>query len=147
MEKHQNADFAQRETKLIMCLNAAWIFSVLIMKGNRLHTVQSDQDAVNPDIYYCDADATHNWPDEERWSEAETFSVQKQQSTPQGEHLKKNNEYNATRNVCSGDVYKPRRPGDSSHRTAGAGRGDSAGLGQVSLKVSLSFICNNTFKF
>ena len=34
-------------------------------------------------------DATHNWPDEERWSEAETFSVQKQQSTPQGEHLKK----------------------------------------------------------
>ena len=83
-------------------------------------------------------DATHNWPDEERWSEAETFSVQKQQSTPQGEHLKKNN---ATRNVCSGDVYKPRRPGDSSHRTAGAGRGDSAGLGQVSLKVSLSFFC------
>ena len=34
-------------------------------------------------------DATHNWPDEERWSEAETFSVQKQQSTPQGEHLNK----------------------------------------------------------
>ena len=84
MEKYQNADFDQRETKLIKCLNAAWIFSVLIMKGNRLHTVQSDQDAVNPDIYYCDADATHNWPDEERWGEAETFSVQKQQSAAQG---------------------------------------------------------------
>ena len=32
-----------------------------------------------------------------------------------------------------GDVYKPRRPGDAGHRAIGAGRGDSAGLGQVLL--------------
>ena len=71
-------------------------------------------------------------------------SVFRNSSQPPKVNIWKKN--NATRNVCSGDVYKPRRPGDSSHRTAGAGRGDSAGLGQVSLKVSLSFICNNTFK-
>jgi len=57
-------------------------------------------------------DATHNWPDEERWGETEAFSLQKQQSATQG------------------DVYKPRRPGDAGHRALGAGRGDTAGLGQ-----------------
>ena len=35
--------------------------------------------------------------------------------------------------IVPGDVYKPRRPGDAGHRAVGAGRGDSAGLGQVSL--------------
>ena len=34
-------------------------------------------------------------------------------------------------NLFSGDVYKPRRPGDAGHRALGAGRGDTAGLGQV----------------
>ena len=33
--------------------------------------------------------------------------------------------------IFSGDVYKPRRPGDAGHRALGAGRGDTAGLGQV----------------
>merc|ERR1711978_158966 len=33
-------------------------------------------------------------------------------------------------NLFTGDVYKPRRPGDAGHRALGAGRGDTAGLGQ-----------------
>lgn len=42
-----------------------------------------------------------------------------------------------------GDVYKPRRPGDAGHRAIGAGRGDSAGLGQVSFPTrSMSHTVN-----
>ena len=37
-----------------------------------------------------------------------------------------------------GDVYKPRRPGDAGHRPIGAGRGDSAGLGQVSPTIAFN---------
>ena len=47
-------------------------------------------------------------------------------------------------NLFSGDVYKPRRPGDAGHRALGAGRGDTAGLGQVQNHLHLFHQVHNT---
>ena len=47
-------------------------------------------------------------------------------------------------NLFSGDVYKPRRPGDAGHRALGAGRGDTAGLGQVKHHLHLFHQVHNT---
>ena len=58
---------------------------IMIMKENPQRLMQILSCDISPNLN--DADATHNWPDEERWSEAEAFSVQKQQPAAQGNSL------------------------------------------------------------
>jgi len=57
-------------------------------------------------------DATDNWPDEERWSQAKTCDIQEQLTTTEG------------------DAHQPRRSGVPSNWTPGTGRGTTPGFRQ-----------------
>ena len=62
--------------------------------------------------HFLFADATNDWSDEERWSQAETCYIPEQLPTSEG------------------NAHQPRRPGGFGNRTTGAGRGSTSGIRQ-----------------